>query len=342
MSHALSTANLSSPTKSPLHLPNEILQRIAQLTDDEDLPALRATSRVFRDETEDQFAHAFFTNVYYPATYEGLERLTKIAQHPLFSQKIHNYIGTTKEPLVKYIESQMNEDLNRIASAMRIRKKNLGVLLVDDRSQRIQNSMAVRYADYLAWKKPQKFTVDVQCPTGSLSDERSIFQCLRYMERGMKYCPFIVRFLHSKTRNYPVAQATIGIKQYSDRTLAYTGSYDYFVPIRALVGENALVEIDFSEWKIPGSGSRDNLQHIVRNQCHSLRRLIIRDAHTTTSWKHKKLIKTIMSCQLDFCHLSNLSSSGDGVEFKGTFQASGVDEIKAGLMNMKWTSTSEE
>ncbi|KEQ58275.1 uncharacterized protein M437DRAFT_59637, partial [Aureobasidium melanogenum CBS 110374] len=81
MSHAPSTATLCSPTKLPLHLPNEVLQRIAQLTSDEDLPALRATPRVFRDETEDQFAHAFFTNVYYPATFEGLERLTKIAQH---------------------------------------------------------------------------------------------------------------------------------------------------------------------------------------------------------------------------------------------------------------------
>lgn len=123
--------------------------------------------------------------------------------------------------------------------------KNLGVLLIDDRSQRIQNAVAVRYADCLAWSSPEKFTVDVQCSTSPPSDEVSIFQCLNCMERGMQYCPFIVRFLHPMTRNHPVAQATIEINPYRQRTLTFTGSHDYFVPIRALIGQNALVEIDF-------------------------------------------------------------------------------------------------
>ncbi|KAG9562818.1 hypothetical protein KCU77_g6056, partial [Aureobasidium melanogenum] len=290
MSHAPSTANPSALAKLPLHLPNEILQRIAQLADDEDLPALRATSRVFRDETEIQFADAFFTNVYYPATPEGLERLTKIAEHPLFSLKVRNYIGTTKQVLVN----------------------------------------------------PDNFIVGVQCSTSSPSDERTIFQCLRYMEKGIRFCLFVVRFLHAKARNSPVAQATIEAKYYRPHKFTYTGSHDYFVLTRPLVGENQLVEIEFSQWRVSRSDSRDSLQHIVEHQSRSLLRLVIRDAHTTSSWKHKELVEAIMSCQLDYCHLSNLTSSGDGVEFLGTFEASGIDEIKAGLMDMKWTSKTEE
>ncbi|KAG9649152.1 hypothetical protein KCU64_g9548, partial [Aureobasidium melanogenum] len=337
MSHAPSTVNPSSQTRPPLHLPNGILQRIAQLADDEDFPALRSTSRIFRDETEIQFADAFFTNVYYPATPEGLERLTKIAEHPLFSLKVRNYIGTTKQVLVKYGAHQIEEVLKSVALAM-WGNKNLGVLLVDDRSQRNQNSAAVRYADNLARPSPDNFIVDVQCSTSSPSDERTIFQCLRYVEKGIRFCPFVVRFLHAKTRNSPVAQATIEAKYYRPHKFTYTGSHDYFVLTRPLVGENQLVEIEFSQWRVSRSDSRDSLQHIVEHQSRSLLRLVIRDAHITSSWKHKELVEAIMLCQLDYCHLSNLTSSGDGVEFLGTFEASGVDEIKAGLMDMKWTS----
>ncbi|KAK6002695.1 hypothetical protein QM012_001445 [Aureobasidium pullulans] len=49
MPQAPNTTNSSTLTERPVHLPNEILQRLAQLADDEDLLALRATSRVFND-----------------------------------------------------------------------------------------------------------------------------------------------------------------------------------------------------------------------------------------------------------------------------------------------------
>lgn len=93
---------------------------------------------------------------------------------------------------------------------------------------------------------------------------------------------------------------------------------------------------------IPGSNSRDSLQQIVRNQSQSLRRLVIRDAHTTTSWEHEELIDAIMSCRLDYCHLNNLTSSGDGVEYTGILKASGTDDIRACLRDMKWTSKTGE
>lgn len=162
------------------------------------------------------------------------------------------------------------------------------------------------------------------------------------MEKGMRVCPFVVRFLHAKTRSSPVAQATIEAKYHRPHKLTYNGSHDYFVLTRPLVGENQLVEIEFSQFKVSRSDSRDSLQHIVEHQSRSLRRLVIRDAHTTTSWKHKELVEAIMSCQLDYCLLSNLTSSGDGVGFTGTLEASGMDHIRACLQDMKWTSKTKE
>lgn len=119
-------------SKPPLQLPNEIFQQcIAQLVDDVNLPALRATSTVFHDEVAVRFADTYFTDVYYPSTPEGLERLNKIAEHPPFSLKARNYIATTDKLLVKYSADQIKDVLNNVVAAMQ-GKKNLGVLLVDD------------------------------------------------------------------------------------------------------------------------------------------------------------------------------------------------------------------
>ncbi|KAH0161351.1 hypothetical protein KCU67_g6373, partial [Aureobasidium melanogenum] len=332
-----SAANPSAPIKPPLNLPNEILQRIAQLTDDEDLPALRATSRVFRDETETRFADAFFTDVYYPATPEGLERLTKIAEHPLFSQKVRNCIATgTRQRGF----DDSDKALGDISAVMHGR--NFGILLVDSQSHYVQNEEAAKWAVCLRDHKPERFTVDIQCSTGSTSDRECIAVQLYCTQMNLgQCCPIVVRFLRG---NSVAAQATTSITQpQRRRTLTYTGTHTYFYLTRALMDStDELVEINFSQWRWPGSSPCITLQHIVRTVGRYLRRLVIRDAHTTSSWKHKEIVQAIMSCQLDFCHLSNLTSSGDGVEFKGTFEASGVDEIKAGLIDMKWTSKTEE
>ncbi|CAD0096446.1 unnamed protein product [Aureobasidium mustum] len=75
------------PVNTPVYLPDEILILIARVVDAEDLSTLRAVSKLFHHETETRFADTYFTNVYYPATPQGLARLIGITKHPLFSQK---------------------------------------------------------------------------------------------------------------------------------------------------------------------------------------------------------------------------------------------------------------
>ncbi|KAG9674060.1 hypothetical protein KCU99_g3770, partial [Aureobasidium melanogenum] len=337
MSHVQSAANPSAPTKPPLHLPNEILQRIAQLTDDEDLPALRATSRVFRDETETRFADAFFTDVYYPATPEGLDRLTKIAEHPLFSQKVRNCIATTTKSRGRYSDFKTEKPLEDIAAVMQGR--NFGVLLVNDESQRARNSEASRYVTWLNSYKPEKFTVDVQLSTGLTPATYSIIHHLYEMEAEMYRChAFVIRILHARASNSPVAQATIEkIKYHRHLKLTYTGLHEYFDCAHMFFGFDGLFEINIPQCTMRESHGDNSLQQIVKDQRSSLRRLTIRDVHITSTWMHKELVDAITSCRLDFCHINNLTSSGAGAEFKDTFEASGVNEIRAGMLEIWWT-----
>ncbi|KAH0020346.1 hypothetical protein KCU78_g6491, partial [Aureobasidium melanogenum] len=331
MSHFPSTTNPFAPNKPPPHLPNEILQRIAQLADDEDLPALRATSRVFRDEIETRFADAYFTNVYYPATPEDLERLTKIAEHPLFSQKVRNCIAIIKKSLGRYDDFELEKPLGDIAAVMQGR--NFGVSLVEDQSHYTRYYAAWEYAEELAFYGLERFTVDVYCPSGSaLDDAYFLVELGRLQVELSQSCVFVIRFLHNKARNSP-ALATFEVS-HCGRKITSIGWDNYFTMAQST--EDELIEIDFSQWKMPGSNPRDSLQHIVKCHSHFLRCLIVRDAHATSSWKYKELIDVIMSCRLDFCHLSNLTSSGDGVE------ASGTDNIRACLQDMEWTGKTED
>ncbi|KAG9961486.1 hypothetical protein KCU61_g5567, partial [Aureobasidium melanogenum] len=333
MSHAPSTANPSALAKLPLHLPNEILQRIAQFADDEDLPALRATSKVIYDETRTRFADAFFTNVYYPAAPEGLERLTRIAEHLLFSQKVRNCIAIVKKSSGRYDDLEMEKPLGDIAAVMQGR--NFGISLVEDQSHYTQYYAAWEYAEELAFYGLERFTVDVHCPSGSaLNNACFLVELGRLQDELSQSCAFVIRFLHNKARNSP-ALATFEVSHYG-RKIGSIGWDDYFTMAQSM--QHELIEIDFSQWKMPGSNPRDSLEHIVRRHRHSLQRLIVRNAHATSSWMHKILIEAIMLCSLDFCHLSNLTSSGDGVEFTGTLEASGMDNIRACLQDMKWTS----
>ncbi|CAD0096447.1 unnamed protein product [Aureobasidium mustum] len=322
MSHALSPA---------------ILQRIAQLANDETLPALRATSRVLRDEVEVRFADAYFTNFYYPITPEGLERLTKIAEHTLFSQKVRNCIGVPGTKLPR--TPQLDKRLGDISAAMH--GKNFGILLIDNQSHYCQNIEAVIWAFRLERHKPETFTVDIQCSTSSSSDMDRVMQRLDDIRRVLRQCcPIVVRVLRGRS---PAAQVTTSITPQRRRTITYTGTHTYFILTQALSEANErLVELNFSQWRWPGRDSCNSLQHIMKTESRSLRRLTIRDAHTTDSWMHEELVDAIMLCRLDFCHLSNLTSSGDGVEFRGTLEASGTDNIKACLQDMKWTSKAEE
>lgn len=222
--------------------------------------------------------------------------------------------------------------------------RNFGVLLVDDRSQHSQNSGAVEYAKYLAWLKLDQFTMDVRYPIGSVPDKSCILRHLHCVRLRMdRNCTFVVRFLRGKARNTS-ASATIEVNKRAGK-LTCTGSHDYFHWAETLFEAQSLVEIDLSQWTVPGPCPHQhhaNLQHLVRYQSMSLRRLVVRDAHTTSSWAHRKLVGDIMSCRLDFCHLSNLPSSGDGVEFLGTLEAGGTDNIRACLRDMKWTSKTDE
>lgn len=81
------------PVDTPVYLPDEILILIARVIDAEDLSTLRAVSKLFHRETETRFAGTYFTNIYYPATPQGLARLIDITKHTLFSQKVRSVIG---------------------------------------------------------------------------------------------------------------------------------------------------------------------------------------------------------------------------------------------------------
>lgn len=186
--------------------------------------------------------------------------------------------------------------------------------------------------------------MDVRYPIGSVPDKSCILKYLYCVRLRMnRHCTFVVRFLQGKPRNAP-ASATLEVNKRAGK-LTGTGSHDYFHWAEALFDPQSLVEIDLFQWTVPGPcphQHHDSLQHIVRHQGTSLRRLVVRDAHTTSSWEHRKLVGDIMSCRLDFCHLSNLTSSGDGVEFLGTLEAGGTDNIRACPRDMKWTSKTDE
>lgn len=74
------------------HLPNEILCEIASYVNEEDIPNLRLSAKVFRSITADRFATTFFENRAYALSDKGLEKLIEITKHPIFASHIRTVI----------------------------------------------------------------------------------------------------------------------------------------------------------------------------------------------------------------------------------------------------------
>ncbi|KAI4726834.1 hypothetical protein E4T49_05379 [Aureobasidium sp. EXF-10728] len=74
------------------HLPNEILCEIAGYVNDEDVPSLRLSAKVFQHITADRFATTFFEDRAYELSPNGLKALVKITEHPVFAPYIRTVI----------------------------------------------------------------------------------------------------------------------------------------------------------------------------------------------------------------------------------------------------------
>ncbi|KAG9650326.1 hypothetical protein KCU64_g9114, partial [Aureobasidium melanogenum] len=67
-----------------LRLPNELLSRIADFSQDEDLPSMRLSCKLLEQNTRKHFATAFITEITFPASLFGIRRLKEILANPKF------------------------------------------------------------------------------------------------------------------------------------------------------------------------------------------------------------------------------------------------------------------
>ncbi|KAH0157696.1 hypothetical protein KCU67_g7809, partial [Aureobasidium melanogenum] len=67
-----------------LRLPNELLSRIADFSQDEDLPSMRLSCKLLEQNTRKHFAAAFITEITFPASLFGIRRLKEILVNPKF------------------------------------------------------------------------------------------------------------------------------------------------------------------------------------------------------------------------------------------------------------------
>ncbi|KAG9577340.1 hypothetical protein KCU77_g13019, partial [Aureobasidium melanogenum] len=67
-----------------LQLPNELLSRIADFSQDEDLPSMRLSCKLLEQNTRKCFAAAFITEITFPASLFGIRRLKEILANSKF------------------------------------------------------------------------------------------------------------------------------------------------------------------------------------------------------------------------------------------------------------------
>ncbi|KAG9650659.1 hypothetical protein KCU95_g9432, partial [Aureobasidium melanogenum] len=67
-----------------LQLPNELLSRIVDFSQDEDLPSMRLSCKILEQNTRKHFTAAFITEITFPASLFGIRRLKEILANPKF------------------------------------------------------------------------------------------------------------------------------------------------------------------------------------------------------------------------------------------------------------------
>ncbi|KAG9518570.1 hypothetical protein KCV07_g5444, partial [Aureobasidium melanogenum] len=67
-----------------LRLPNELLSRIADFSQDDNLPSMRLSCKLLEQNTRKHFAAAFITEITFPASLFGIRRLKEILANPKF------------------------------------------------------------------------------------------------------------------------------------------------------------------------------------------------------------------------------------------------------------------
>lgn len=215
--------------------------------------------------------------------------------------------------------------------------RNFGILLVDNLSFRDQNEATMDVAACLNfYRDPDKLIVDVQ-ESATLSPDNSIDEKLWLMKaRYYEERDIVIRFVRKNERSIPSASVAFERTQLG-RTLTCKGTHKYQSFAQQLADEDELTEIILIGCEFVSTDGHVGLQDIVKKQINTLRCITIKDARTTKTCSHVALKAAIMECDnLEFCLMRNLRSSDGGLEFRGTFEASGSDEIRAGLMDLDW------